>query len=355
MQRFLLRHLGNLGDMTFFVPPVLESLKKHYPGCHITVVTSWGFKEKKRWLASRSLGEGWGKRNQGGHSLHLLMTNPHIDELAHWHDTTLSLAGDICHEDGQSFLTWSRDYYEEQKQSGKFDGVFELDFGLKIEDNPINRVYESVGLPDETFGNYRLYLTEQDRAVARAAIDAAPRPRIVLLEGLGGIPMRHWDPGKIPALEAAIKKVYGVAPIWFGARFAPYYQGRPLTLRENIATLTFCDIAIGVLSGPIHFAAAVGLPTLTLYGDHPLHRAAPAYFLNPYISDERRWHRTLLSPTGPVMKIFKPETPDSNLTPAEVKRQNFKNWMLPGRQASKSSLAVITVAEIMLVLQDMMR
>src|SRR5688572_18986093 len=116
MKRFLLRHLGNLGDMTFFVPPVLESLKKHYPGCHITFITSWGVKDRRG---------RWGKRNQGGHSLHLLITKPHIDQLVHWHDTALSLEGTICHEDGRSFPTWSRDYYEEQKASGKYDGVFE--------------------------------------------------------------------------------------------------------------------------------------------------------------------------------------------------------------------------------------
>jgi hypothetical protein len=210
-------------------------------------------------------------------------------------------------------------------------------------------------LPNETFSNYQLYLSEKDRHIADTIMAAAPHPRIVLLEGLRGIPMRHWDPDKIPALEQAIRKAYGVEPIWFGSRFTPYWEGRLLSLRENIALLTFADISIGVLSGPLHFAAAVGLPTLTLYGDHPLHRAAPAYFLNPYIKDERRWHRTLLGPTGPVMKIFKPEVPDMNLTPAEVRRQHFQSWLEPGRQATKSALSVITVEEIMLVLQDMVR
>jgi hypothetical protein len=232
--------------------------------------------------------------------------------------------------------------------------VYELDFGLAINDNPLERMYQAIGQPAATFSNYLLYLTESDKAVARQVMAGAPRPRIVLLEGLDGLPTRNWDPGKIPALTAAIQNKYGVQPLWFGGRYTPDFHGRPLTLRENIATLTLCDVAIGVLSGPLHFAAAVGLPTLTLYCDHPLHRAAPAYFLNRYRPDPRTHHRTLLGPAGPVMRILKSTTPDESLTPAEAKSQKFSSWMRPGRQATKSGLAVITVDEIMLVLQDML-
>ena len=345
MKHFLIRHLGNMGDMIFFIPPILATLKKHYPNCHITFVTAWGFRDKR--------GK-WGKRNQSGFSIHLMMTNPHIDQLIHWHDTKLSLEGKICREDGQSFSTWNKKYYEQQKQSGKYDEVFELDFGLKADDNPITRMYQTIGLPNETFSNYQIYLTEQDKEIGRAVIDQAPHPRIVLLEGLEGKTTRGWDPGKIPGLEHAIKKTYDVAPIWFGGKYTPDYQGRPLSLRENIASLTFCNVGIGVMSGPIHFAAAVGLPTLTLFGDQLLHRLAPAYFLNPYITNSSQQHRTLLGPTGHQIRLLKGETPSLNLTPREVKRQGFKSWNEPGKQSTKSCQSVITIDEIMLVLTEML-
>jgi len=225
---------------------------------------------------------------------------------------------------------------------------------VDADDNPITRMYQTIGLPNETFSNYQIYLTEQDKEIGRAVIDQAPHPRIVLLEGLEGKTTRGWDPGKIPGLEHAIKKTYDVAPIWFGGKYTPDYQGRPLSLRENIASLTFCNVGIGVMSGPIHFAAAVGLPTLTLFGDQLLHRLAPAYFLNPYITNSSQQHRTLLGPTGHQIRLLKGETPSLNLTPREVKRQGFKSWNEPGKQSTKSCQSVITIDEIMLVLTEML-
>lgn len=343
--RFLVKHVGNMGDMIFFIPPALATLKKKYPDSHITLVTAWGFKDKRG---------RYGKRNQGGFCISLMMTNPHIDQLVQWHDTKLSLEGAICEEEGRAFPTWNAKYYEEQKKSGNYDGVFELDFGLAISDDPIQKVYERLGMPNEHYSDYKLYLTEQDREVAHYIIENYPRPRIVLLESLQGPTTRHWDPGKIPALAAAIKKKYNVTPIWFGARFTPEYHGRQLTLRENIALLTECDVAIGPLSGSLHMAAAVGLPTLTLYCDHPLHRAAPNYFLNSYISNEKKKHRTLWGVNATPMEILKSPNASPYLTPAEKKRQRYKSWLEPGYQPTKSGLAVITVDEVMEVMQDML-
>jgi hypothetical protein len=198
MKKFLIRHVGNMGDMIFFIPPVLKTLKRQYPDCHITFVTAWGFKEKKRsWLPGRSFSQGWGKRNQGGFSIHLMITNPHVDQLVHWHDTKISLERRICIEDGQALPTWSAQYYDQQKSSGRYDGIFELDFGIKADDNPIKKMYEAIGLPDETYSDYKLYLTDHDRAVAEEVMAALPRPRLVLLEGIEGTTTRGWDPAKV--------------------------------------------------------------------------------------------------------------------------------------------------------------
>lgn len=342
-KKFLVKHVGNMGDMIFFVPPVLEVLKKKYPDCHITFVTAWGFKDKK---------DRWGKRNQDGFCIALMMTNPHIDQLVHWHSTALSLEGKICAEEDRAFPTWSESYFTEQKNSGQYDGVYELDFGLGYDENPMQKIYELLGTPEENFTNYRMYFTEQDKKVAAEIMQNVPHPRIMLLETLDSPTTRGWNVDKIPELEQAITKTYGVRPHWFGGRYAPTYHGRPLTLRENIACLLHGDIGIGVLSGPIHFAAAVGLPTITLYADHPIYRAAPAYFLNHYIAEPNRHHRTLLGPSAPPFRILK--RAPTELTPTEQKRQGFKDWHRPGRQSTKSPLGAITVEEIMTVLRDML-
>jgi len=341
--KFLVRHIGNMGDMILIALPTLAALKKQHPDCQITMITSWGYKDNRG---------RWGSRNQSGHSLHLLMTNPHVDQLVHWHDTKLSLGKKICHEDGQSFPTWSKAYYEKQKKSGSFDKVIELDFGIRITDNPLWQAFSLAGVDKNSPTDGRIYLTEQDKKVASFVMANMPRPRIVLTDSLQGITTRNWDPAKVNSLICAIQQQYHVDPIWFGSQ-TPYYHGRPLTLRENIATLTLCDVCIGALSGPLHFAAAVGLPTLALFCDHPLRRAAPAYFLNGLISHKKRKHRTLLGPAGPTMLTLKPKQPYPFLSPAQIEQQNFSHWSKPGRQSTKSCLAVITVDEVMRVLSDM--
>jgi hypothetical protein len=344
MKKILIKHVGNMGDMVFLVPPALTTLKKIYPQSQITFITAWGYKDKKG---------RWGQRSLGGHCLALSMTNPHIDHLIHWHDTKLSLSKNICQEEGHKFPTWSQPYYEQIKQSPDYDLDYELDFGINTQDNPIKKMYELMDIPDENFSNYQLYFSDQDLAIAQKVISSVPRPRLVLLESLLGATTRSWDPNKAPALHEKIKQQFKVEPLYFGSRFVPHYQGAPLTLRQNIALLKFCDVAIGTMSGPLHFAAACGLPTITLYCDAPLHRAAPAYFLNKYIDDKQSKHRTIIGPSPtPYRQLKNPLTCD-NLTPQEISQQVYKSWSEPGQSSKKSCLAVITVDEIMSVLSDM--
>lgn len=354
MRKILIRHVGNMGDMIFLIPPVLETLKRRFPKSHITFVTAWGFKEYKWNLWPRPQKKPfWGNRNQSGFCIALMMHNPHIDQLVHWHDTKTALDGSICIEEGRHIPTWSAPYYLAQKKSGAYDAVFELDFGLGWEDNPITRLYQAISLPEETYAYYKIYLSDQDKKIAERITRHWPRPRIMLLEGLDGTTTRGWDPGKIPQLTTAITATYGTPPRWFGGKHIPYYQGRPLTLRENIALLAYCDVGIGVLSGPLHFAAAMRLPTLTLYADQVMHRAAPAYFLNKYITNAAKMHRTLLGPSGPRLTFLKSNHPYASLTPAEKAAQHVRTWQQPGKQSTKSPLAAITAAEVMTVLKDM--
>ncbi len=353
MKRIIVRHLGNMGDAVFFLPPILSALKEEYPDSHITLVVAWGFKERRRHLLRPwKKYDFWGNRNQSGFSIHLFLTNPHVDQLIHWHDTTTDLAGTLCQEDGHTIPTWSSAYYEQQKSSGEYDEVFELDMGITHTENPLKKLFAVIKLPNRYRSGYKLYFTESDRQVAAEVMKNMPSPRIVLLEGLEGRTTRGWDPAKVSQLEKAIASTYGTPPIWFGGRYTPLYQGRLLTLRENVATLLYCDAAIGVLSGPLHFAVAAGLPTITLYADQPIHRTAPGYFLNRYIADPAKRHRTILGPTNSQPEFLKQDTPSKNLTPAEVGSQKSMSWLEPGRQSTKTPLAAITVGEVMAVLAD---
>lgn len=343
--KILLRHIGNLGDLIFIVPPVLAELKRLHPHSKITFVTAWGYKDKQN---------RWGKRNQGGHGINLMMTNPHLDQLVHYSSNLLDLDATTCQEEGQSFPTWNEQYYHQQKNSSAYDLVVELDSGLNLDDNPLQKFFREINAAPAARTDYQLYLTAKDREIASFIMTDAPHPRIVLLESLAGASTRSWTTEKTGQLESAIQKIYGSPPLWFGAGYTPDYHGRPLSLRENIALLTYCDLSIGVLSGPLHMAAAVGLPTLALYAEHPLHRAAPAYFFNQYIKDPPKKHRTLLGPSPEPHRAFKYAKEVPCLTPREKRHQHFKSFLKPGTQSTKSSLAVITVEEVLTVLTDML-
>ena len=51
-----------------------------------------------------------------------------------------------------------------------------------------------------------------------------------------------------------------------------------LSLRELVTFLSVCDLFIGHSTGPLHIAAAVGIPTIGLFG------------LKYYRSTWQRWH-----------------------------------------------------------------
>lgn len=340
-QRILLKHVGNMGDHLFLVGPLLEVLARRYPNAEITLVAAWGYKDARG---------RWGERNQDGYCIALMKENPHINQLIHWHDRTRSLDGDICIEEGKRFPTWDAAWYEKEKQ--KYDLVLELDFGLTVFDNPLARVYEKAGFPEETYGYYPFYGSVSDREVGRATAEAFSRPRLLFLEGIDGESMRGWDPAKVQDLTKLLRQAAGIEPIWFGARYPKTYQGRPLTLRENIAFAGSCDLAVGVMGGPLHFAAAAGVPTICLYGGQPFHRAAPSYFLNPHIADPTKHHITIEGPTCDEPCFLKREIPCKNLTTEAARSSGFRNWQHPGRQHDKSCVATIPVETVLATIME---
>lgn len=324
----LLKHVGNLGDHLFLVGALLEGIARVWPQADVTLVTSWGYRDRRG---------RWGKRNQDGYCLALMKENPHIDHLVHWSDDQCSLEGRVCVEEGTHFPSWNRTYFERVK--GTYDVVAELEFGLDVEENPLERIAAAVGLPHLALGPYPFYGSPQDLERGREAVRTL-RPRVVFLEGLNGTTMRGWDPGKVSVLTQRFHDA-GIRPIWWGASFTPLLRGRKLTLRENIAFLGQCDLAIGVLGAPMHFAAAAGVQTICLYGAQALARAAPASFFNQAMTESRRHHLTILGPTCDEPCLLKREIPCKNLTGEKRITAGFRQWQDPGRQHDKSCVAAI--------------
>lgn len=335
-ERLLLKHVGSLGDHLFLVGALLEGIARRRPDAEVTLVTAWGYKDRRGH---------WGKRNQDGYCITLMKENPHINQLVHWSDENLSLAGRICAEEGRHFPTWNRAHFERIRAD--YHTAVELEFGLSAEENPLERIAAATGLVDTRLGPYPFYATDADWAVGRAVAERLPHPRVALLEGLNGTTMRGWDPVKVQVLEHALSRTLRTPPIWWGEANTPLHHGRRLTLRENIAFLGALDLAIGVMGAPMHFAAAAGVQTICLFGGQSYNRVAPGYFLNPYVPDSTRHHLTIFGPTCDEPCLLKREIPCKNLHGEDRTTTGFKSWREIGRQSDKSCVATIPVEQVL--------
>lgn len=117
----------------------------------------------------------------------------------------------------------------------------------------------------------RVHLRPGERARARAVI--APhltgRPPVVLIP-LAGMPVKQWPPGRWALLARVLARLghplLCVDPIP-GAPAVPLPRG---TLRHLAAVLSAVadasGVAVGGDTGPLRLAAAVGLPTVGLFG-----------------------------------------------------------------------------------------
>lgn len=342
-RRVLLKHVGNMGDHLFLVGALLEGLARVWPHAEVTLVTAWGYRDRRG---------RWGKRNQDGFCITLMKENPHIDQLVHWSDVGRSLDARICVEEQQRFPTWDRIHFDHVR--GEYDIVVELEFGLGIEENPLERMAAAAGVPHLSIGPYPFYATPADWEVGSARAAEHPRPRVALLEGLNGSSMRGWDPAKAVVLEQRLRAM-GLHPFWWGAQYAPLVQGRRLTLRENVAFLGSCDLAIGVMGAPMHFAAAAGVQTLCLYGAQPYQRAAPGYVFNPVVPDAAREHITIFGPTCDAPCFLKRAIPCKNIHGADRATTGFESWQNPGRQTDKSCVAAIPVDTVTAAVHDILR
>ena len=110
----------------------------------------------------------------------------------------------------------------------------------------------------------RLVLTEAERFGGLESLGAAddPRPLLGLVlrgSGAGACPSPGWWDSTIPVLEGA-----GWRPVILSPPEAGTLE--PTDLRGLMARLAACRVVAGPSTGPIHLAAALGVPVLCLVG-----------------------------------------------------------------------------------------
>jgi ADP-heptose:LPS heptosyltransferase len=136
----------------------------------------------------------------------------------------------------------------------------------------------------------RLFLTDDEREQACQTLRALGWDGTTLLLGchpFSSVAHKEWGDENFAALLAWASNRWSFRPIIFGSpaerdraeRLATQVQGisaaGKLSLRAFIAAASWCAAFVGGDSGPVHIAAALGVPTLALYGPTDPQRTGP--------------------------------------------------------------------------------
>jgi ADP-heptose:LPS heptosyltransferase len=155
---------------------------------------------------------------------------------------------------------------------------------------------------------------EQADAAARAAALGAARPRVLVHPG-GHYESQRWAPVRFAEMIERLTESAGVACLVAAGPGEEALAERiaaatpdalltgPLTVRALLGTIAASDLFIGNNSGPLHVAAALGIPTLSIAGPTNLIRFAPRGEAHEVVRREipcspcgrgRCWHHTCL-------------------------------------------------------------
>ncbi|MCL5030739.1 MAG: hypothetical protein M1480_17140 [Bacteroidetes bacterium] len=355
--KILLKHVGGIGDFVFFVPPLIESLKKKYPHSSIDVLTTCSIRRKMkiglscRWpFIKRKHLRIWGEPESSGsgYCIDLIITNPFVDKVINFHSSKKDLDGNFLKGYGyesHNIQTWNKNYLNKVLKKNIYDKFLDIDsVAINRFCNPLRILFGKLGEHDAYYSNYKIYTSQYDKNKIDKIIRNFPRPRILLCEGIDSLAMRAWTNEKVASLSLMIQKKYSVNPIWFGKNNIPVVDGKPLTIREHAEFARRCDVAIGNANGPLHLAASVGVPTILLLSLLSFERVAPEYHLNPYITNYRSCHMTIHAPECDKHCGLKPEEPCD-----QFGSNDDKSWISsdnPGQQSTKSCAAAIGVETV---------
>jgi ADP-heptose:LPS heptosyltransferase len=160
---------------------------------------------------------------------------------------------------------------------------------------------------------------ERTSALARVAALGAAQPRVLVHPG-GHFASQRWPADRFAEVIERLTESVGAACLvaWgpleedLARRIAGATPDAlpigPLSVRDLVAVTSVVDLFLGNNSGPLHIAAALGVPTLSLAGPTDLRRFAPrdpsARVLQRALPCSpcgrgRCWHHTCLASIGP--------------------------------------------------------
>ncbi len=127
---------------------------------------------------------------------------------------------------------------------------------------------------------------ERARALARCAALGAAQPRVLIHPG-GHYESQRWPAERFAEVISRLTESLGAACLVASGPDEEELSRRiveatpdalplgPLGVRELVALISVADLFLGNNSGPLHIAAALGVPSLSLAGPTDLRRFAP--------------------------------------------------------------------------------
>uniref|UniRef100_B8HNV6 Glycosyl transferase family 9 n=1 Tax=Cyanothece sp. (strain PCC 7425 / ATCC 29141) TaxID=395961 RepID=B8HNV6_CYAP4 len=260
LQRILfVELLGGIGDLIIALP-ALQALKRSHPQATLTVLT----------LAP------------GGE---LLLTDPFCDRILYATNGQARSTIETLLSQAQFDLIISDTNYEGIDQIIRSSDAAQTLTNLwqkppadqRVGDRFLDILLHEKLIDSEAILPPVLCLTDAEKQEAQLIFSQAPSPRIFLYTD-AGMPIKRWSTDKLVQLGKALQQQFGagiVLPI--GHNYDEVLEiARQIggdvqifsrrSLRQLAAAFTQADLVIAPDTGPARIAAALGVPTITLFG-----------------------------------------------------------------------------------------
>ena len=159
------------------------------------------------------------------------------------------------------------------------------DFSLKL--NQYLKFAEALGLPDDGV-SFDLRLRAEEEQRVEILLSGTPRPFAVFFLG-SRWPSRFWFPEATAEVARTLHQEYGMGIVLVGGPSETIFAQQvskatagvvtnlsgQTTLRDLIGIFSRARLAMGPDSGPMHIAAATGVPVISLWGATSPVRSAP--------------------------------------------------------------------------------
>jgi len=272
--KILLIRLSSLGDIVL-TTPAIRAVRAHFPDAYIAMLVA-------------------------KQSAEILRENPHLDEIItfdrlandkdtgemlrmsrHLRERKFTLTIDFQ----RKFRTEMLMYFSgaaERVGKGRFCTIRVPEQGNKHATAHYFDLLHAAGIPAED-KRLELFLSESERLDAAQRFDAAGVNNGALTVGLfpgAGWKLREWMPERFAAIGDRLVQHFNANVLIFGgpkeaglvqavanlmnAHAIPFAGN--LQVRELAACLEKCDLFLTNDTGPMHIAAAVGTPTVSLFG-----------------------------------------------------------------------------------------